>query len=110
MLFTRSNRRIIALLVLVSLPAVVVARLGLDARTNFADHPNVEAEHNGSCNLGHDHELCVLLVHGPLSPNPPAILAVIPPPSQSVSLHSAPALPACDSAELQLARAPPFIA
>lgn len=108
--FTRPNRRIIALLVLVALPAVVVARLSLDARTTFGDQPKVETEHDASCSTAHDHELCVLLAHGTLSLNPPAVVVAIPPQSQSVPLFAIPALRICDSADLQLARAPPLFA
>ncbi|MGD8867772.1 MAG: hypothetical protein PVI01_09080 [Gemmatimonadales bacterium] len=110
MVITGHKPRLIAFLVLVTLPALAAARLTLDARTAFRNQANVESEHNGRPGATHDHRLCVLLIHAPWSPGEPAAVATVPCQSQHDPLGQARGLPGHHAIQLQQARAPPRIA
>lgn len=68
MLLLSTRQRVIALLLLATLPAIGAARLSLDARTALHGQPHVETEHNNIGAWGHDHRLCVLVFQSPWSP------------------------------------------
>ena len=68
MLLRSTTRRVIALLLLATLPAMGAARLSLHARTALHGQPQVETEHTDSGASGHDHRFCALVFQSPWSP------------------------------------------
>jgi hypothetical protein len=104
---TPDTHRNVALFVLIVLPAVAAARLGLDARATSFGRPGVEAEHDVCCSRAHDHELCALLAHTPCSPTASLAGAVVPSPSYTAPLTRGLVVLKGEDAHLEFARAPP---
>lgn len=100
-------RRIIALQLLLALPAVAGARLGLDVQAQADASAGVEVQHSVGCSAAHDHRFCALLMRSPWSPGPgsPSVTPLMPPIALAVpaTLRHAP------NPQLQpaTARAPP---
>lgn len=101
-------RRVVALQLLLLLPAGLGARLCLDARWTVDSYGHVEVEHHDACARAHDHRLCVLLFHTPLSPAPtlPGVASSAP------IADAAPAgpsdAPRSEQVRLTVARSPPL--
>lgn len=110
MVIAGHKQRLIASLLLVTLPALAAARLSLDARAAFHNQGNVENLHNGRPGAAHDHRLCVLLMHAPWSHGEPSAIVPVPPRSHQVLLGEARAFPGRHVVQLQQARAPPRLA
>lgn len=70
-MYARSRAsRLVALQLLVILPAVLSARLAIDIHTMIERAPHVESDYESQCANAHDHRLCVLIYHIVWSPAP----------------------------------------
>ncbi len=110
MVLISAERSVIALLLLVTLPVIVGARLCLDAHATLNTQPHVETEHNGCCAQAHDHRLCVLLVLTPWSPSMPCAVPTVSSPADSGPRDAEGNDCGRDLFQLEFARAPPYSA
>jgi hypothetical protein len=106
MLTLGTARRVNALLLLVTLPAIVGARLTLDAHTALSTQSHIESEHNGGTR-GHDHRLCVLLARNLWAPVPPGPVPAVPAPDSPVPIELEGDEEQPGTLQLRFARAPP---
>ncbi len=82
--------RVMALQLLIALPAVTSARVTLDARWTLDTGAHVEVEHCKCSANAHDHRLCALLSQNPWSTSPaaPRVTLTTPPAEPAPDLQS----------------------